>query len=116
MTPKQFLKYLDRDGGCLHCGETEAVSPNHRANRGMGGSKARDVPSNIIVLCSFMNTAIESDARQQSLALKYGWKLATWQDPAVTPVFDTQKNQWFLLDNNFRRIVFKEGRNNNATN
>lgn len=110
MTPKQFQKYLERDGGCLHCGETEAVSPNHRINRQMGGSKARDVPSNIIVLCSQMNNAIEADVEHMVTAKFYGWKLATWQDPLRTPVFDTQKNQWFVLDDKMgRKVIIPKG-------
>lgn len=110
VTPKEFRRYLDRDGGCLHCGETEAVAPQHRANRGMGGSKTRDVPSNIIVLCSYMNNAVESTSIAAELAKRYGWKLETWQDPLTEPVFDTLKNQWVLLDDNFgRKVVKHEG-------
>jgi len=110
MTPKQFAKFLERDGGCLHCGESEAVSPNHRANRGMGGSKVRDVPSNIIVLCSQLNGLIESNAFWADTAKDFGWKLETWQDPLTNPVFDTQKNQWFMLDDNFdRKVINSKG-------
>lgn len=110
MTPKQFAKFLERDGGCLHCGESEAVSPNHRANRGMGGSKVRDVPSNVIVLCSEMNHLIEHSAHHAAAARSKGWKLWTWQDPLTTPVFDTQKNQWFMLDDNFdRKVINSKG-------
>jgi hypothetical protein len=105
LTPKEFGKYLARDGGCLHCGETEALSPNHRANRGMGGSKARDVPSNIIVLCSAMNGAIESNHKAAAQAKRYGWKLDSWQDPMATSVYDTQTQEWYLLDNQFGRKV-----------
>lgn len=107
MTPKQFQKYLNRDSACLHCGKSEAVAPNHRANRGMGGSKSRDVPSNIIVLCSWMNGAIESDHRQSALAKRYGWKLESWQDPLKSPVYDTLTKQWKLLDNNFGVTVIE---------
>ena len=110
MTPKQFRRYLDRDQGCLHCGEREAVAPNHRVNRGMGGSKERDVPSNVIVLCSRLNGLIESDSAASQLAKRYGWKLNSWQDPLDTPVFDTQIGEWLLLDNNFSRKVVKRGR------
>ena len=110
MTPKEFRRYLDRDQGCLHCGESEAVSPNHRANRGMGGSKTRDVPSNIIMLCSYMNNAIEANARQQTLAKLYGWKLETWQDPSTVPVYDAPKDEWILLDDEFHRKVVRQGR------
>lgn len=105
MTLKEFQKYLERDGGCYHCGTTEALSPNHRANRGMGGSKKRDVPSNIVVLCSELNDQIERLVFYRDLALNFGWKLNTWQDPKETPVYDMQKKQWFLLNDDFGRIV-----------
>lgn len=96
---------MARDGGCVHCGETEAVAPNHRANRGMGGSKARDVPSNIVVLCSSLNGLIESDDRWARVAKEYGWKLETWQNPAEIPVHDFQTREWYLLNDDFTRKV-----------
>jgi hypothetical protein len=105
MKPKQFARFLVRDGGCLHCGETEAIAPNHRANRGMGGSKTRDVPSNIVVLCSVYNGLIESNAAAAKESKSYGWKLESWQDPLTEPVYDTQKDEWILLDNDFGRKV-----------
>jgi hypothetical protein len=105
MTPKQFAKFLERDGGCVHCGATEALAPNHRANRGMGGSKSRDVPSNIVVLCSWLNNAIEQDSSLALMARRYGWKLSSWQYPDRTPIFDNQQGKWFMLDDNFGRIV-----------
>lgn len=117
MTPKQFQKFLDRDGGCLHCGEREAVAPNHRANRGMGGSKLRDVPSNVVVLCSVFNGQIESDSKAAQEARKYGWKLSSWQDPKEAPVYDTQTNSWFVLGDDFNRKIVRQGRNlDNAPN
>lgn len=111
MTPKEFRKYFDRDGGCLHCGEREAIAPNHRANRGMGGSRERDVPSNIVVLCSYLNGLIESDAYAANLANQFGWKLSSWDDPKEVPVYDTQTNTWFQLTDEFTRIVVGHGRN-----
>ena len=102
---------MARDGGCLHCGETEAVSPNHRANRGMGGSKVRDVPSNLVVLCSLLNGLIESDAQWASVAKSYGWKLSTWQNPAEVPVYDTRNREWLLLDDHYgAKVVNQEGK------
>lgn len=105
MTPKTFAKYLVRDGGCLHCGERMAVAPHHRANRGMGGSKKRDVASNIIVLCSNLNGLMEADARFAALAVENGWKVSTHDDPASVPVFDRQTQQWFLLGNDYTRTI-----------
>ena len=108
VTPREFGKYLKRDGGCLHCGEHIAVSPNHRANRGMGGRRARDVPSNVIVLCSVLNGLIEADARFAALALDNGWKLNSWDVPAEVPVYDRQTRAWYLLADDYSRIVVEE--------
>jgi hypothetical protein len=63
----------------------------------MGGSKARDVPSNIVVLCSWMNSAIESNAKLADVARDYGWKLRSFEDPATTPVYYQRSGAWFML-------------------
>ena len=105
MKPKEFAKFLERDGYCLHCGETEAIAPNHRINRGMGGSKLRDNPANIVILCSMLNGLIESDQRYADMAKSYGWKLDSWQLPEQKPVFDTYTGFWLLLDNDYGRKV-----------
>lgn len=105
MNKKEFDKLLSRDSYCLHCGEREAVAPNHRANRGMGGSKERHAPANLMVLCSRFNGEIESNSHAASIAKKYGWKLASWQQPESEPIFDAISGVWYLLDNNFGRKV-----------
>ena len=105
VSPKDFYALLARDGGrCLHCGETEALSPNHRANRCMGGSKARDRASNLVVLCSIYNGLIESDKRSRDEAMAFGWKLASWEDPMRVPVMDRMSGKWYWLDDDFRRV------------
>jgi hypothetical protein len=101
MNIKSFRKYLDRDGGCVHCGEMEAVAPHHRINRGMGGSKALDKASNIIVMCSVMNTAMESSERQATIARLYGWKMRPWENPEEVPFWHAVRNQWCCIDDNF---------------
>jgi len=97
---KQFQRYLDRDGGCVHCGQTESVSPHHRLNRGMGGSKVRDVPSNIIVICSELNSRMESDYGTAQRAKLMGWKLSAGANPLEIPVRH-YSGEWRLLDNAF---------------
>ena len=101
MRPNQFRKYLDRDGGCVHCGELEAVAPHHRENRGMGGSKKLDAPSNIIVLCSVLNWLLESDAEWAETARQYGWKLPRGSVATEVPVYYPARGGWFLLDDMF---------------
>jgi hypothetical protein len=98
MNAKQFQRYLARDGGCIHCGESEAVAPHHRVNRGMGGSKSRDVPSNVIVMCSAMNTAMESDAGTAEQAREFGWKLRSFEDPLKVAVWHQVRSVWLLFD------------------
>lgn len=108
MTAKQFEKFLERDGGrCPHCGTTEGLVPQHRAGRGMGGSKALNRPSNIIVLCSTLNGLIESDAITAAWAHTQGWHLERWEDPEKTPArYNTEGGAFFLLSDDFTRAVY----------
>ena len=90
-------KVLSRDeGSCWHCGEVEAISIQHRQNRGMGGSKLQDRLDNLIVLCSVLNGAIESDAVQADYAREHGWKLNSWDDYS-SPVFRAETLKWYQL-------------------
>jgi hypothetical protein len=63
----------------------------------MGGSKARDEASNIIVMCSMVNGLMESDPIMAQMARDWGWKLESWQNPAEVPVFNATQNEWFLV-------------------
>jgi hypothetical protein len=108
MKLKEFQKLVDRDQSCLHCGETERISPNHRINRGMGGSKLLDKPSNLVLLCSEVNGLIESNSLHRDLALHYGWKLERWQVPEESPVFNTRTWKWELLDNYYNKVTIEE--------
>lgn len=99
MTSKAIReKVLQRDQStCWHCGETQAISIQHRQNRGMGGSKTRDRLDNLIVLCSAQNLLIESDAMAAELARDYGWKLNSWTDYSQ-PLLDMNSRRWYRLD------------------
>lgn len=108
MTPKQFQRYLERDKGCVHCGDIETAVPHHRANRGMGGSKARDVPSNIIAMCAYFNGVMESDANSAALARRNGWKLASWESPDEVPVYNSVKRGWYLHDDSYNSSLIKK--------
>jgi hypothetical protein len=105
MKSKEFAKYLERDIWCYHCGITdETLVPQHRIRRGMGGKNKRaEQPANVIVLCSYINGLIESNAIAASNALRYGWTLESYENPELRPVFDRMLGQWWILDNNFRR-------------
>lgn len=114
MRSDQFQRYLDRDGGrCYHCGTTETLVPQHRLNRGMGGAKRLDRPSNVITLCSSFNGLVEADTGASSLALAMGWKIGghpvitglTLATIAATPVFDKAAGAWYILDDHYGRQV-----------
>lgn len=108
MKRKEFEKYLKRDfWRCYHCGvNDDTLVPQHRLGRGMGGSKARDVPSNIITFCADHNFRIEANPIAASKARRLGWKLESWQDPKTTPVFCMTTGEWYVLGDDFSRKVY----------
>jgi len=108
MKPKDFDKFLNRDFGCIHCGAVDAVSPHHRLNRGMGGSKLRNNPANIIVICSSLNSELESDAELAQLARRLGWKLSPGQDPLEVAVWFPKYKSWYRLDDDFNRELISD--------
>jgi hypothetical protein len=113
MNKKQFQKFLNRDKHCYHCGSAgEDLIPQHRANRGMGGSKLRERPSNVVAFCSLTNGLIESDAQMAQDARWFGWKLETWEDPLETPIYDRSTGYWYLLDDSYGRKIFEKLREN----
>jgi len=105
MKTTDWQQLLIRDSYCLHCGETEALSPNHRQNRGMGGSKLADVPSNIVLLCSWMNERIEGSAFFRDMAIENGWKVGKWTDWRSVPVFDACSGEWWILNDDWTRTL-----------
>jgi hypothetical protein len=108
MKAKEFEKFIYRDFGCIHCGEVERVSPHHRLNRGMGGSKLRDNSANIIVLCSYLNNALESDPNIAEKARGLGWKIRPGQDPEKVAVFYPKYQSWYKLDNEYKRELVSD--------
>ena len=103
MNPRQFSKYLNRDRGCYHCGQIQDLIPHHRSNRGMGGARSANDPSNIISMCALINGLMESDPETANLAREFGWKVSRYQDTKVVPVYEASTGFWFRLDNNFGR-------------
>lgn len=104
---RQFALYLARD---LHCvcgcvGREDTFVPQHRINRGMGGSKVLDRPANVIVMCSRQNGLIESSPYHADVARDYGWKLSRWGNPELDPFYDLATGTWNLIDNLYNRTI-----------
>ena len=108
MNAKQFQRYLVRDGGCVHCGELDAIAPHHRRNRGIGGSKKLDIPSNIIVMCSLVNFLMESDPKWAQQAREKGWKLRHGETPNESALWHFTRG-WILLDDEFKWKPAEQG-------
>ena len=104
MTKHTYARLLARDGGrCLHCGATEGLVPQHRLNRGMGGSRLLETAANVVTLCAGYNGLIESDARAAEQAREYGWKLRPGTLPEAKAVYDMNTRRWYYLDNDWNR-------------
>ena len=88
---------------CPHCGATNGLQTHHRANRGMGGSKAMDRFDNYLRVCAALNYAMESDAAVAAEARDMGWKLGKW-DGFDAPYFDRVQMKWYLLTEDGRKV------------
>lgn len=107
LTKSEWRRLLDRDRYCLHCGETERIAPQHRRNRGMGGSNDGETNSsaNLMILCSDFNGRIEISADAAAAARAAGHKLRPWELTSA-PVLDRVTGEWWVLLDDFTRRPF----------
>lgn len=104
MKANEFKKYQTRDNHCPHCGiEAPYLVPHHRQNRGMGGSKLRDTPSNILLVCAELNGAMEGQSKVAEDAKRFGWKLESWEDPLVIPIYDAVTGFLYRLKDDYSK-------------
>ncbi len=90
-----------RDGGmCAVCGAA-ATTANHRANRGSGGSRTLNRPSNGVAICELCNGLIEDDTPQRKLAIDRGIKI---RRPTSAP--NTDPSEVLCWSPLFRMLVF----------
>lgn len=103
MNKKLFQKFLNRDETSVVTGNFgDDLVPNHRINRSVGGT---DNPSNIVVMESVYNGLLESDALVRARAIRYGWKLESWQDPTEEPFYHYGLRKWVQPDDDFNLTV-----------
>lgn len=103
-TPKALLKGLDaRDGHrCAWHWEgacdTETLTPHHRSNRGMGGSRSKNRLSNLVWLCAEFNGLIESDSALAEVARGRGIKVSSHAEPSHEPIIHAVHGRCLLAD------------------
>ena len=101
MNAKTRKALFERDSHrCWHCG-SEEVTVQHRANRGMGGSKEMDNAANLILLCWFVNFEMEASDKKAREAERYGWKISRYADPTSIPVWHYPSQTWILLNDDW---------------
>lgn len=103
LSPKKVKDVRARDGfRCAAEGERCTVfrelTTQHRANRGIGGSKLRDEYSNLVTLCLSCNVLLEQDAAWAEIGRERGWKLASWENPTRVAVWFAWAGEWRVLD------------------
>lgn len=109
-TESQKRTVRERDQVCVpHRGAEFLCSGelvlHHRKNRGMGGSKFANTLSNALLVCSKWNVDAESDSAVANEARARGWKLSSFQNPLLCPVFYPGEGL-FLLDDAGGRTPF----------
>lgn len=100
-------KLRKRDLWCWHCGADQDLVPHHRANRGMGSSKALDTLQNVILVCSQYNGLMESDAKVAHEARLLGHKISKFTSPEQS-VFDNNLRKWYFLTTDGKKVVVNE--------
>ena len=100
MDKRTFAKFVKRDSAMGVDGNPDdgTLIPNHRINRSVGGT---DAPSNIVTLGSIKNGLLEPAAEERRIAIRYGWKLESWQDPLEEPFYHLGLRRWFQPDDSF---------------
>jgi hypothetical protein len=71
----------------------------------MGGSKLRDNPANLILLCWFVNFEMEASSAKAEIAKRYGWKLLQTDNPSEVPVWHEPTRSWILLNDDWSRSI-----------
>lgn len=89
----------------MHCGATEGLGVQHRAGKGMGGSNRAERPSNGVILCNLLNSALEQDADLAAWAEDHGWKLPRHADTEARPFWDYPSQQWVQPLDDWRRLT-----------
>lgn len=120
--PRRLVRQvIERDQGwCLLTGPDclgEATTADHRANRGMGGSKALNVPENLIAACHVCNGWKETAyAMELNGLIAAGLRIhraatvqATLERCRETPVQGLDGEWWYLLPDGTRKEAVLDG-------
>lgn len=102
----------DRDDGCcVRCGHYclhEPHSVHHRQVKGMGGRKAADTPSNLILLCGSGSTGCHGYAHARpATSYRFGYLVRSTACPSSAPIWVAGR-EWVLLDDDFGTTAVRD--------
>ena len=105
MNQKLRAAIQDRDVCCcVRCGHyclNEPHSVHHRQVKGMGGSKHRDHPANLIVLCGTGTTGCHGYVHAHpTVSYRLGYLVRSTTRPESAPVWAAGA-EWVLLDDDY---------------
>lgn len=88
-----------RDGfACIHCGSMKGLVLRQRSHTGNGSAE------NLVTFCADCTVKAHTDQHFSDLAMNYGWKLRTWEQPENREVYYTADGEWFYLTSRGTRI------------
>ena len=83
---------------CIHCGLMMGLVLRQRSHTGNGS------PENLVTFCVVDDDRITSDQSFSDLAMNYGWKLRSWEQPENRAVYYQADGEWFNLTERGTRI------------
>lgn len=83
---------------CIHCGSMRNLTLRQRSHTGNGSAE------NLITMCSRCDEDVDKYTEFSDLAMNYGWKLRTWEEPDNRAVYYQQEGYWWFLTERGTRI------------
>lgn len=97
-TSTRNMVYQRDNFACIHCGTMKNLVLRQRSHTGNGSAE------NLVTLCIEHNGRITTDQSFSDLAMNYGWKLRTWEEPENRDVYYVADGEWFYLTERGTRI------------
>lgn len=83
---------------CIHCGSMKGLVLRQRSHTGNGSAE------NLVTFCVADDDRINTDQHFADLAMNYGWKLRTWEEPLNREVYYQADGEWYYLTERGTRI------------
>ena len=83
---------------CIHCGMMMGLVLRQRSHTGNGSAE------NLVTFCVVDDDRITNDQSFSDLAMNYGWKLRSWEQPENRAVYYQADGEWFTLTERGTRI------------